>query len=115
MSARLNLWLGLALAALVVGLIASGSGYFVQIAITTMIFVILAASLNLITGSAGLLSLGHAAFFGVGAYVAALLSTRYGWSFWATLPAAAVAAALVGAVVAIPTMRLTSIYFSVAS
>jgi branched-chain amino acid transport system permease protein len=114
-SARLNLWLGLALAALVVGLIASGSGYFVQIAITTMIFVILAASLNLITGSAGLLSLGHAAFFGVGAYVAALLATRYGWSFWATLPAAAVAAALVGAVVAIPTMRLTSIYFSVAT
>jgi branched-chain amino acid transport system permease protein len=80
-----------------------------------MIFVILSASLNLITGSAGLLSLGHAAFFGVGAYTAALLSTRFGWPFWLTLPAAGAMAALVGAVVAVPTMRLTSIYFAVAT
>lgn len=115
MSQRLNLWLVVALAGVVAGLIAYGSSYFMQIAITTMIFVILAASLNLITGSAGLLSLGHAAFFGVGAYAAALLSTKFGWPFWATVPAAAAAAALVGAVVAIPTMRLTSIYFAVAT
>jgi branched-chain amino acid transport system permease protein len=112
---RLNVVLLAGLALLLAGLVARGSSYFTQVAITTMIFVILAASLNLITGSAGLLSLGHAAFFGVGAYTAALLSTRLGWPFWLTLPASGAAAALVGAVVAVPTMRLTSIYFAVAT
>ena len=46
---------------------AIGGGYLYQIATTALIFVILAASLNLVTGSAGLLSLGHAGFYGVGA------------------------------------------------
>ena len=115
MKARLNLALVAGLVLLLIGLVAFKSSYFNQIAITTMIFVILSASLNLITGSAGLLSLGHGAFFGVGAYAAALLATRWGWPFWLTLPAAGAAAALVGAVVAVPTMRLTSIYFAVAT
>jgi branched-chain amino acid transport system permease protein len=115
MRSRLNLGLVLGLVLLLAGLMAYGSSYFNQIAITTMIFVILAASLNLITGSAGLLSLGHAAFFGVGAYAAALLSTKLGWPFWLTLPAAGAISAAVGALVAIPTMRLTSIYFAVAT
>jgi branched-chain amino acid transport system permease protein len=112
---RLNLVLVAGLVLSLIGLVAFKSSYFNQIAITTMIFVILSASLNLITGSAGLLSLGHAAFFGVGAYTAALLSTRLGWPFWLTLPAAGAVAALVGALVAVPTMRLTSIYFAVAT
>ncbi len=112
---RLNAALVLLLALFLAGLMGLKSGYFSQIAITTMIFVILAASLNLITGTAGLLSLGHGAFFGVGAYAAALLSTKLGWPFWLTVPAAGVAAALVGALVAVPTMRLTSIYFAVAT
>ena len=112
---RLNAALVLLLALLLAGLMGLKSGYFSQIAITTMIFVILAASLNLITGTAGLLSLGHGAFFGVGAYAAALLSTKLGWPFWLTVPAAGLAAALVGALVAVPTMRLTSIYFAVAT
>jgi branched-chain amino acid transport system permease protein len=111
----LNGALVVGLALLLVGLVAFKSSYFTQIAITTMIYVILTASLNLITGSAGLLSLGHAAFFGVGAYTAALLATRFGWPFWLTVPAAGAAAALVGAVVAVPTTRLTSIYFAVAT
>lgn len=115
MRARLNLLLVVALVLGVAALLAWQSSYFIQIAITTMIFVILAASMNLITGSAGLLSLGHGAFFGVGAYAAALLATRLGWPFWLTLPAAAAAAAAVGALVAVPTMRLTSIYFAVAT
>ncbi len=115
MRARLNLLLVVALMLGVAALLAWQSSYFIQIAITTMIFVILAASMNLITGSAGLLSLGHGAFFGVGAYAAALLATRLGWPFWLTLPAAAAAAAAVGALVAVPTMRLTSIYFAVAT
>ncbi len=104
-----------ALVALLVALALLKSSYFNQIAITTMIFVILAASMNLITGSAGLLSLGHAGFFGVGAYAAALLSTAWGWPIALTIPAAGAVAAFVGALVVLPTMRLTSIYFAVAT
>ena len=115
MKSRLNVILIALLAALIVGLALFKSSYFNQVAITTMIFVILAASMNLITGSAGLLSLGHAGFFGVGAYAAALLSTRWGWPIALTIPAAGAVAALIGALVALPTMRLTSIYFAVAT
>ncbi len=115
MKTHLNKLLILALVLVLAGLVAYRSSYFNQVAIITMIFVILSASMNLITGSAGLLSLGHAAFFGVGAYAAALLSTQWGWSFWLTIPVAGLITALVGALVAIPTMRLTSIYFAVAT
>ena len=92
-----------------------GGGYLFQVATTTLIFIILASSLNLVTGTAGLLSLGHAGFYGIGAYAAALLSTRLGLSFLATLPLAGVAAGAVGVLVALPTMRLVSIYFAVAT
>jgi branched-chain amino acid transport system permease protein len=92
-----------------------GGGYLFQIATTALIFMILACSLNLVTGSAGLLSLGHAAFYGIGAYAAALLSTRLGMSFMLTLPVAGLAAGAIGILVALPTMRLVSIYFAVAT
>lgn len=115
MKTHLNKLLIVALVLVLAGLVAYRSSYFNQVAIITMIFVILSASMNLITGSAGLLSLGHAAFFGVGAYAAALLSTQWGWSFWITIPVAGLITALVGALVALPTMRLTSIYFAVAT
>lgn len=115
MKRHLNTLLAAGLVLGVAALAARDSSYFSQVAITTMIFVILTASLNYVTGTAGLLTLGHAAFFGVGAYTAALLATKLGWPFWLTLPAAGVVAAACGAVVAIPTMRLTSIYFAVAT
>ena len=53
------------------------------------IFTILALSLNLLLGYTGQLSLGHAAFFGIGAYTSALLALKLEWSFWLGLPAAA--------------------------
>src|SRR5208282_2120045 len=73
-----------------------GGGYLFQVATTALIFVILATSLNLVTGTAGLLSLGHAGFYGIGAYAAALLSTRLGLPFLATLPLAGVVAGTIG-------------------
>jgi branched-chain amino acid transport system permease protein len=94
---------------------ALGSSYAFRIAGIALIFVILAVSMQLVTGVAGLLSLGHAAFYGVGAYTAALLATRLGWPFIVTLPAAGIAAALLGVLLALPTMRLVSIQFAVAT
>lgn len=112
---RLRAAVGAALAAATVALFASGSGYAIQVAITTLLFVMLTASLNFVTGTAGLMTLGHAAFYGVGAYAAALLATRFHWPFWATLPAAGAITCFAGVLVALPTMRLTSIYFAVAT
>lgn len=93
----------------------SGSGYAFRVVDTVLIFAILAVSMNLITGVAGLLSIGHAAFYGVGAYAAALASTKLGWPMWLTLPFSGLCAALLGVAVALPTMRLVSIYFAVAT
>jgi branched-chain amino acid transport system permease protein len=94
---------------------AIGGGYLYQIATLALIFIILAASLNLVCGTAGLLSLGHAGFYGIGAYAAAILSTRLGLPFLVTMPAAGVVAGAIGVLVALPTMRLVSIYFAVAT
>lgn len=74
--------------------------------------VILVASLDLLIGSAGLISLGHAAFMGVGAYASALLM-KAGQPIAVALPAAVVAGALAGLIVGIPALRLKGHYFSV--
>lgn len=94
---------------------ALGSGYFFRLATLGMLYIILAVSLNYITGTAGLLSLSHGAFFGVGAYTAALLSTKLGWPFVVSFPLSGVVTGLIGGLVALLTMRLVSIYFTVAS
>lgn len=90
-------------------------GYFYQIANIALIFVLLAASLHVVTGVAGLLHLGHAAFYGVGAYTAGLLASNFDTSFVLTIPAAAMTTAVIAFLVALPTMRLVSIYFAVAT
>jgi branched-chain amino acid transport system permease protein len=114
-----RLYVGLLLLAIFVAipvtLEALGSSYYYSVSITAMIWVILAVSMNFITGTTGLLTLGHAAFYGIGAYTAALLSTKFALSFMLTLPLAGLAAAVVGVLVALPTMRLVFIYFAVAT
>lgn len=90
-------------------------GYFWQIANLCLIFVLLAASLHVVTGVAGLLNLGHAAFYGVGAYTAGLLADHYGVNVVVTVPMAAIVTAAIAFLVALPTMRLVSIYFAVAT
>src|SRR5437763_5620497 len=65
-----------------------------------LIYAIFAMSLDLLLGYTGLASLGHAAYFGVAAYVVAILTTRQGASFWACLGAAILAASALAAVFA---------------
>jgi len=80
-------------ALLVVLPLALGEGYHLHLLIMAAIFVILAASLDLIVGVCGLLSLGHAAFFGIGAYTSALLFLHYGVPMWGGMVAGAVLSA----------------------
>lgn len=63
----------------------TGPDYYLHIAVISLVFVILATSLDLLVGVSGLLSLGHAAFFAIGAYAAALLFLDAGWPLWINL------------------------------
>jgi len=86
------------------------STYWVDVLDSVGIYALLALSLNLILGEAGLYDMGHAAFFAVGAYTTAILSTRLGVPVLLTLPAAALAAGLFAALVALPVLRLRGDY-----
>jgi branched-chain amino acid transport system permease protein len=89
------------------------SGYTITVLITIGIYVILALSLNTITGYAGQISLGHAAFMGVGAYTSALVFTKTGLGFWPAFLAAGAVAGLVGAVLAIPCLRVREDFLAI--
>lgn len=93
----------------------TGGGYWFRVVTTIGVFAILTMSANVVTGTTGLMSLGHAGFYGIGAYTAALLATNYGWPFYVTLPAAGLVTAIFGILLALPTMRLIGIYFAVAT
>ena len=87
--------------------------YVLHVLIFTAIFAALALSYDLVVGHVGSLSLAHPAFFGIGAYAAAILATRAGWPFPASLLAAVLAAALVAALVGVPLFRLAEHAFAV--
>ena len=74
-----------------------------------------AVGLNILTGFTGQISLGHAAFMGVGGYTAAILMTRLNFSFWLALPCAGMIAALAGLVIGIPSLRVKGLYLCMAT
>ena len=79
----------------------------------TMITLIAVLGLNITTGMAGQVSLGHSAFMMVGGYLVALLTLNAGWPVLAALPVAAVLTGVIGLVVAAPTFRLKGFYVAV--
>jgi branched-chain amino acid transport system permease protein len=87
--------------------------YVLTLATTICITAIGTIGLNLITGTTGLISLGHSGFLAVGAYAAAILLTDYNWPLAAALPAAGVVSALVGLVVGVPSLRLKGLYLAI--
>jgi branched-chain amino acid transport system permease protein len=85
------------------------NNYGVQI----LIYVMLGWGLNIVVGLAGLLDLGYVAFYAVGAYSYALLSTQFGLSFWICLPLAGLFAAAWGAMLGFPVLRLRGDYLAI--
>jgi len=85
--------------------------YNIHILILAAIFAVTTLSLNLITGYVGELSLGHAAFFGIGAFTSALLSLRFNLSFWICFPAAGVMAGIFALGIGYVTLRLRGAFF----
>jgi branched-chain amino acid transport system permease protein len=89
-----------------------GATFYVQLGAKIMIMAIFAMSLDLLVGHTGLVSLGHAAYFGVAAYTLALLSPKYeAANLWLTLPAAMIAAAIAALVIGFLVVRTAGVYF----
>jgi len=89
------------------------NAYVITIATLITINAIVVCGLNVIVGYAGQISLGHAAFFGIGAYSAALLATKAGLSFWAALPLVIVISALVGLLLGLPSLRVREDFLAI--
>ena len=87
--------------------------YATVILTNALLYVVLALGLNVVVGYAGLLDLGYAAFFAVGAYTVGILTHTFGFDFWLTLPVAVGAAMIAGLVIGTPTLRLRSDYLAI--
>jgi len=88
------------------------NGYQQYVIAMVAITAIVGVGLNVLLGLAGQLSLGHVGFYAIGAYACAILTTRYGWSFWIVLPLAGIAAAIAGALLAAPALRVRGPYLA---
>lgn len=89
------------------------SEYTITIGTLIAIQAIVACGLNVIVGYAGQISLGHAAFFGIGAYASALLTTAGGLSFWTALPVVLGITGLVGLFLGLPSLRLREDFLAI--
>ena len=88
--------------------------YHIHLAILVLVYVILTSSLRTIYIS-GQLSLGHAAFVGIGAYISAILAMRLDWTPWVTILLGGLAAMVAGILIGLPFSRLRAMYFTMAS
>ncbi|GAA3469071.1 branched-chain amino acid ABC transporter permease [Nonomuraea roseola] len=109
-----NRWVGLVglLIALLVPFV-NASNYTMSIMTTAAVFVMLASGLNIVVGFTGLLDLGYAAFFAVGAYTSGVLATRFDLPLVATVPAVIVVTVIAGVIIGAPTLRLRSDYLAI--
>jgi branched-chain amino acid transport system permease protein len=88
--------------------------WFLQLSLM-IVYAIAVLGLNLLTGFNGQISLGHGAFFAIGAYAAAILMDRWDWPYWATLPVAAIACFVAGYLFGLPALRLDGHYLALAT
>src|SRR5512137_2120642 len=108
---------GVGLAALVLAVCALPflvSNYHTFQLTLVLVYAIALLGLNILTGYNGQISLGHGAFYAVGAYVAAILMDKFGVPYWATLPIAGAVCALAGFLFGLPALRLEGLYLSLA-
>jgi branched-chain amino acid transport system permease protein len=89
--------------------------YVIHICIMASIYTVLAVSLDLLAGQMGIMSVAHAAFYGIGAYSSAVLSSRAGAPFWLGLLAGIMFGGLSSLVVSLPASRLRGDYFMIAT
>lgn len=89
--------------------------YLLRVSTLAVISAILAISVNLLVGYTGQISLGHAGFFGIGAYTVALLTTQLNWSVWLAFATAFVVSAFTGLLLGLPTTKLKGHFLGIAT
>ncbi|MGE0312419.1 MAG: branched-chain amino acid ABC transporter permease [Lautropia sp.] len=118
MNATSNRWVWIA-AAVVIALLCIAPFFFKNYRVfqytLMLIYAIAILGLNILTGFNGQISLGHGAFYAIGAYVAAILMDQGGWPYWATLPVAALVCFVVGYLMGFPALRLGGHYLALAT
>ncbi len=87
--------------------------YHIDLMTQVGIYVLLAMGLNVVVGFTGLLNLGYAAFFAIGAYTYALLNLNGSWPFWPALPVAGLVSMLFGFLIGIPSIRVRGDYLAI--
>ena len=87
--------------------------YSLDLATTFLLYVVLGWGLNIVVGLAGMLNLGYAAFYAAGAYTFGVLANQFGVGFWVALPVCALVAAALGALLALPVLRLKGDYLAI--
>lgn len=92
--------------------------FFSEVLVNTGLYVLMALGLNIVVGFAGLLDLGYAAFFAIGAYTMGVLTSsefiyHIGWSFWEALPVSVLAALTAGVLLGIPVLRIRGDYLAI--
>ena len=87
--------------------------YYVSVILLLLITALGVLGLNLLTGTTGLISLGHSGFLAVGAYTAGILAGKLGWPMLAAIFAGGVSAAVAGMIVGIPSLRLKGLYLAI--
>jgi branched-chain amino acid transport system permease protein len=101
-----------AMAAVALFPVASGNPYYIHLVETIMIYAIVLFGLDIVVGYTGQVSLGHAGLFGIGAYTAGVLILKLDAPVYLTLPAAIAVAAVFGAMLALPALRVTGPYLA---
>jgi len=109
-------WRWIAVFALAYGLVALliDNSYYQLILSNVLVWAVMGLAWNLLSGYSGLVSFGHAAFFGLGAYFVVLAQIRFGLTPWLGIPLAGLIGGVAGLVVGIPTFRLRGHYFALA-
>lgn len=90
-------------------------GYWIRVLTFTLLFAAMAQAWNIIGGLANQISLGHAAFFGIGAFTSTILLLKFGLSPWIGMLASGALGGLAALIIAVPTMRLQGHYFALAT
>jgi branched-chain amino acid transport system permease protein len=107
-------WMGIAAVAALVFPFVAGD-YLLYLANLMAVLALGALGLNILIGFTGQVSLGHAAFMGIGAYATAILASRLGLPFWITIPAGGAVACGAGMVFGVPSLRVKGLYLAIAT